>query len=110
MPDLTATRPASGAPIESGWGTQVHDAVESIQYGVASVTGITSSASGTTTITFPRAYVAPPIIVTTCGSNVVNIGLTGLTATGVGFNGRRTDGSGTATTQDVNWIAIGTLA
>lgn len=110
MPDIAAARPTAGAPIESAWGGQVHDAVESIQYGTVNVSGITSSASSTVPVVFPRPYASTPVIVATCASNVVNIGMSAPSATGVSFNGRRTDGSGTATAQDVGWIAVGVLA
>lgn len=30
MPDIPATRPVAGAPIETAWGQQIHDAIESV--------------------------------------------------------------------------------
>jgi hypothetical protein len=42
MPDITAARPTAGAPIESAWGGQVHDALESI-LGARQASGPTAS-------------------------------------------------------------------
>lgn len=110
MPDITATRPVSGAPIETGWGTQVHDLLEGIQAGAATVpTGATPSIA----VTFPRAYTAPPIVVVGFqdpSSALIQLYAVSVTTTGFVMTARRTDaasiGSATATT----WIAIGTPA
>ena len=109
MPDIAATRPAAGAPIESAWGGQVHDTLEGVQTGTATVTFSASTASGVVTVTFPRPYASPPVVVAggASGSNYWG-NSTGVTATTVGIQGRSaTSVSGSF---PITWIAIGTLA
>lgn len=110
MPDIAAARPVSGAPIESAWGQQVHDQLEGLQSGVATLAGITNTSTVTIAVTFPRPYVAPPVIALITGSVVVHPAYSNLTATGVTLTARRTDGAAGATTQPIYWIAVGTPA
>ena len=42
MPDITAARPVAGAPIETLWGQQAHDLIESV-FGARTVNGPTAS-------------------------------------------------------------------
>lgn len=112
MSDIAAQRPAAGAPIESAWGGQVHDAVEGMQAGTVVISGITSSAAGVGTVVYPRPYATKPVVVISGPSNVVIAGSDPTTQTVTGFNisAKRADGSGTAYSGTFSWIAIGTVA
>lgn len=108
MPDITATRPASAAVMESAWGQQVHDAIEGIQAGTATIT-LAAAATGTVTVTFPRAYSAPPTVVATHagggGTYFVNVGP--ITATTVVLTGAHRAGSATSVSLAATWVAVG---
>jgi hypothetical protein len=111
MPDITATRPTSGTPIETAWGDQVHDAIEGIQAGTATV-NISAAQSATVAVTFPRAYVTPPVVLVAQAANsngyVVAVGA--ITTTGCTLTASlRATGTGTAAIP-VTWLAIGTPA
>jgi len=110
MGDIAAQRPAAGAPIESAWGGQVHDAIEGIQSGKVTITGITSSTGVTVTVTFARAFSAPPVITVGSPSTQVGVGLLNITATTFQMRAVRWDGSSSAYTGEYFWLAIGTLA
>lgn len=111
MPDIAAQRPAAGAPIESAWGAQVHDAVEGIQHGTVSIT-VSTGAVGTSVVTFPRPYAVKPNATAIAEIGISakpSVAITGITATTLQLSISRGDGvaSGNVT---VHWIAIGTLA
>ena len=110
MSDIASARPVSGQPIATAWGGEIHDQLEGLQAGTVSVSGITSTVTGTKAVVFPKPYATAPVIVVSNPSGVVNVGAASLTVTGFTAQARRIDGSGTATTQPVNWIAVGKLA
>lgn len=111
MPDITAARPVSGEPVATAWGDQVHDAIEGIQYGTTTLTGIVAASPTTLAVTFPRAYTAPPTIAGMSSTSVsINVSKGSVTATGFTISARRNDGVGTPANCDVGWIAIGTPA
>lgn len=62
MPDITAARPAAGAVVESSWGQQVHDLVES--NGVLGRAEFTApvSITGTTEAAANVVVTAPPVV------------------------------------------------
>jgi hypothetical protein len=62
MPDITATRPTSGTPIETSWGDEVHDAIEGIQYGTVTWNMVAGARSDAPPIVFPRPYATPPVV------------------------------------------------
>lgn len=108
MPDVTAVRPVAGQPIETAWGQQIHDAVEGIQAGTVA---LASSTTPNTPVTFPRAYVSPPIVVCQMvdpGSALIQPYAVSITTTGFTATARRTDSAATAAT--IHWVAIGTPA
>jgi hypothetical protein len=115
MTDIAAQRPAAGAPIESAWGGQVHDAIEGIQAGTASIvfSGGTNG-SAWLTVTFPRAYTAPPVVVASpqVTSNAYIANINNVTATGfvVGMSHKDASSNISAVTLPCHWIAVGTLA
>jgi hypothetical protein len=115
MPDITANRPTSGAPIESAWGGQVHDQLEGLQVGVANVV-IANASNGTVVVVFPRAYAAPPRVFLTLqavGSNSQAhawIASAGITATQATLAAGRDDATTFSATLVVAWLAIGTPA
>lgn len=111
MPDIAAARPVSGAPIETSWGQQAHDAIEGIQYGNVNLGPFnTTTQSPAVVVTFPRPYATPPIVVVTIASNVCQARFSAVTTTSVTLDAKRNDGSATMTTQNCSWVAIGTPA
>lgn len=110
MPDITATRPAAGAPIDTPWGQQVHDMLEGIQSGQASVAG--SGTGVSVTVTFPRAYSAIPVVVaTTFGSTTTAVvAVNSITTTNFVLRIYTPAGQTLSGTQVANWLAIGTPA
>jgi len=110
MGDIAAQRPAAGAPIESAWGGQIHDALEGIQSGKVTIAGVTTATGVTVTVTFPRAYSAPPVIAVGSPSTQVGVGLLNITATNFQMRAVRWDGSSSAYTGEYHWVAVGTPA
>jgi hypothetical protein len=114
MPDITATRPVSGAPVESAWGTQVHDMLEGIQVGGPVSIATPASAFGVTWVaqTFPRAYtVAPKVFgVNASGSGIMIISVRNVTTTGFDIGAARGDGNPASATASAHWLAVGTIA
>lgn len=113
MPDLTPTRPASGAPVESGWGQAVHDALEGLQAGSSSVVFSASPTSNTVAVTFPRAYASPPTVLVCASSQHYSITpAQGVAITNSGFSasGRYIPGTNASATIPFYWVAIGTPA
>jgi hypothetical protein len=114
VPDITATRPASGGNIDDAWGQQVHDHIEGIQAGSVNMTWSANAVATPVVVTFPRAYTSPPIVVATCsgGSGSVNnnIGVNSVTTTQVTLGGREVRETAQSVTVPVFWMAIGTPA
>jgi len=113
----TATRPASGEPIASAWGTQVHDMLEGLQVGtlVVAASGTTGAAEGVGRVTFPRPYATPPLIIACVQAFPdANSGTFAMpeiaTTTVVDIYVRRVTGGAGPTNVTVNWLAIGTPA
>lgn len=109
MPDITAARPASGAPIETGWGDQMHDAIEGVQAGTVTIPSVTNAVAVQVTVTFPRPFSANPTIVTASSTVGAWVGWQTLTPTSVVLTARRWD-SATAISVAAQWIAVGPLA
>ena len=107
MSDIAAQRPAAGAPIESAWGGQIHDALEGMQSGVVPFSGATQSVAASVPIVFPRAYSAPPLMLVTCSSHRMAANATGVTATGCTLSAQRLDGSAASATGTITWLSIG---
>ena len=55
MPDIASARPVAGAPIETAWGTDMHDAVEGVQAGKANAV-FSAATAVAIDIVFPRAF------------------------------------------------------
>jgi H-type lectin domain len=115
MPDITAPRPVSGEPVATAWGQQVHDMLEGLQWGTASIV-VSGASNGTAVVTFPRAYSAPPRVLLTCQSVSSNtqahawIASAGVTNTQVTVAAGRDDATTFSGTITVAWLAIGTPA
>lgn len=115
MPDITATRPASGAAVESAWGAQVHDMLEGIQVGTVTIS-VAAAALGTAVATFPRPYASAPRVLLTLQSVVSSgqahawIASAGITATQATVAAGRDDSTTFSGSLVVAWMAIGTLA
>lgn len=112
MPDITAARPVSGAPVASAWGGQVHDLVEGVQAGVATIPTITAG-NGTVAVVFPRAYASAPNVVVTAPGNSFFMAQVGqITPTGftVYVRDLRDAQAGTGSALPCQWIAVGTPA
>lgn len=111
MPDLTATRPSSGGSIESGWGQQVHDMLEGVQAGQATVT-LNNVATNSVNVTFPRAYTAPPIVVAVpfLASASYVCSVASVTATGFALWIGTRSGNPITSSPAGNWMAVGTPA
>jgi len=111
VPDITAARPTSGTPIETAWGDQVHDALEGLQSGNASVV-FASTAVAVLRVTFPRAYTVPPVVVvtpiSTGGTHYGYVGAVTTTYADVGIATRT--GTAVSGTVVACWIATGTPA
>lgn len=110
MPDITSTRPASGAPIATAWGAEVHDQLEGIQTGKVNVTA--GSTPAQVAVVFPRPYAAPPTVFASPNGTTSVCVASARDVTAIGFNltMMRADGVATATTQSVAWLAVGTPA
>jgi hypothetical protein len=116
MPDITATRPADAAPVATDWGQQVHDMLEGIQVGTAAVV-LSGTSTGTTAVTFPRAYASAPRVflsMQVTNSNAASHAWVSsggpVTTTGFTCAAGRDDATTGSTTLQVAWMAIGTLA
>jgi len=110
MPDITSARPASGAPIATAWGAEIHDALEGIQAGAASVS-LSAAASGNVTVTFPRPYAVPPVVVASAVTGATYIGAPqNISTTSVQLAVFTRSGSTATATVQLQWIAIGTPA
>jgi predicted secreted protein len=114
MPDIAATRPAAGAVVESAWGQQVHDQVEGIQAGTVTAP-LSASAATTVTVTFPRAYLAAPVVVASAifingQPSVLATIQSAPTTTSVVLRVWTATGANATGTYVIHWVAIGTPA
>src|SRR5262245_61389963 len=111
MPDIGPARPVSGSPIATVWGTAVHDAVEGIQGGVATVT-VTSASTADLAVAFPRAHARPPLVLVTVTTTTTAwyAAAVGITATGFSARVTQQDGTTGSASIQVHWVAIGPLA
>jgi len=108
------TRPAAGAPIESAWGDIVHDSIAAmdLQAGTASVV-VSAAAAGSTVVTFPRPFAAPPVVTTATGplgTSLWVVTVLAVTATQVTLNATTKTGATGSATVPMMWIAYGTRA
>lgn len=115
MPDITAARPVSGTPIETGWGDQVHDAIEGIQSGKGTSVFSNAADGSVVAVVFPRAYTAPPVVLVAPETSlsravVAKVVLNSITTTGFSFQGQDTGGGLRTGNLPCHWIAIGTPA
>lgn len=111
MPDIVSDRPVAGAAIASSWGDEVHDALEGIQSGIATLPAAASPTS-TLVVVFPRPYTAPPVVLMTPrdanGAAQVEAA-TSITATQfTAYQRHRSDANVLAAA--FSWVAIGTVA
>ena len=110
MPDITAARPVSGASIETAWGTQVHDLIEGIQSGQATA-NLSSSSAVDVTVTFPRAYTAPPaVMVCTSGTATYLASAKTITTTSFVCSVFHRDATAATASAVFLWLAVGSAA
>jgi len=111
MGDLTSTRPASGAPIATAWGAEVHDALEGLQSGYVQV--VVAAGVGQLVVTFPRPYASLPVVVATpaASSDAWIVSLNANSGTSyTGFTLRvshKTGSTANSGTINIMWIAVG---
>jgi hypothetical protein len=100
--------PTPNTTITSVWGKSVADTLNAGDVQAGYFTG-TTNASGDLTVTFPRAFSAPPIVVANVAGGVPTQTLTLLPAsvTATQFVVRTTVGSGAFA---IGWIALGQRA
>jgi hypothetical protein len=55
-------RPTSGVPIESAWGQIAHDTAVAMDIQTGTVTVSLTTATGSATVTFPRAFAGIPVV------------------------------------------------
>lgn len=117
MSDIAAARPASGEPIASAWGGEVHDQLEGMQTGTLAVSasGTSGAAEGVARVTFAKPYATPPIVFAVAqafaDANSYAFAMPEpATASVVDIYVRRVGGGAGPTTVNVNWLAIGKLA
>lgn len=108
------SRPAAGAPIESAWGSVVHDAVVAmdLQAGNASVV-VSASAAASIVVTFPRPFAAPPVVTTATGplgTSLWVVTVLAVTATQVTLNATTKTGATASATVPMMWMAYGPRA
>lgn len=113
MPDIVATRPADGAPIDTAWGAEIHDKIEGMQSGSGSVVFTASPTSAELTVTFPRPFAGGPIqILLTAHSENYAICLsqgTGVTTSNFKVKGRYIPGTNASVSMGFFWLAIGPM-
>lgn len=109
------TRPASGAVVESAWGQVAHDTAVALDYQYGTVTpgnAGSGNASSQITVTFPRPFASPPIVVVGSVNFNYFAGLNGNQASATQFTCAvfRPIGGGVGAGSPINWIAIGPRA
>lgn len=96
----------------SDWGAQGNNnytpTAAKIEVGCIRWTGGAAS-SGNVAITFPEAFSGTPVILATCLSSNGNVMVTIVHTAGTGFTLYWANASGTSTTKDFQWLAIGPL-
>jgi hypothetical protein len=101
--------PNSGEVVASSWGAAVAGAHNGIQSGTVNVS-VASGSTGSTPVTFPRPYSAPPIVVAVqaAGNTAYFAMIFGITATGFTAAIQHRDGTvAVAGPLAVHWVAIG---
>jgi hypothetical protein len=108
MPNTAVVKPQPGDEVTAPWGQSVADALNGIQGGTALIT-ISASATGTVTVTFPRAFASAPVVVANHagggGTYFVNVG--SITATNFVLTGAHRAGTATSVSLAATWIAMG---
>lgn len=111
MAGSNITLPQAGDEVTAAWGQSVAVAVNGVQSGTANCVHSGTQVSPTVTVTFPRAYKTPPLVVVGSTNYNYGVGTNGAQATTTGFVVATYRYSGVATaTIAVNWIAHGELA
>jgi hypothetical protein len=108
MPDITAARPVAGQPIETVWGQQIHDAVEStfVQAG----TVLIPAGSGQGLVTFSAPFATTPTVVgsavfSAAGATIIEV--SNVTELGCDIRAFKVDNAAPASDHYVYWIAVG---
>lgn len=115
MGNIVEARPVLGAPVDEGWGQEVHDNIEGIQYGgpVSVSSGSSAYTVGTwVVVTFPRTFVAAPKVFLTnaSGSVVLLVSVRNVTTTQMELGAVRVDGNASPATAQTHWLAVGVAA
>lgn len=113
MPNLAIVKPQPGDEVTSTWGQSVANGMNGIQSGLTNIT-TTAAPSTTLTVTFPRAFTAPPNVVCTAltGAGTVLAFAQAPSATQVVLGVCNRDGGNLTAGQvvGVQWLAIGVPA
>lgn len=112
MAATSIARPNSGEVIASAWGTQVADAHNGIQSGLATINNVTAG-NASLRVTFPRAYIGVPIVVACVNGSsffFANAGAADATGFTIYVRDIRDAQAGTAATLGINWMAMGVPA
>jgi len=107
------TAPAAGEPIAEAWGDVVHDGIVAMDIQVGTVPiSLVSAGVGSATVTFPRPFAAPPIVLASCASTnlsyFTNVGA--VTATQATLTMTTKSGANATDTRNTNWLAYGPRA
>jgi hypothetical protein len=114
MAGTNVTLPQAGDEVTATWGQSVAKGLNGIQSGTVVVTA-TAAARTEFTVTFPKAYASPPVVL----CNAYNFQTSAATPrdtttiTATGFTGAvypNAGGSNVAGPITVGWVAFGTLA
>lgn len=108
-------RPTSGNPVDVAWGQVAHDAIVAIDIQSGRVTpgnAGSGNASAQVTVTFPRPFASPPIVVVSSDNYNYFAGLNGAAPTATAFTCAvyRPVGGGVGAGSPIEWIAIGPRA
>ena len=113
MPDIVSARPVSGEAIATAWGDEVHDAIEGVQAGNATVVPVSSTAASVA-IVFPRPYATPPIVVASMSGPAALLSdryyalVANVTALGCTLYAKHADNTSAAIgALPISWVAIG---
>jgi hypothetical protein len=108
MPNLAIVKPQPGDEITSVWGTSVADGMNGLQAGTATTPTGSGELSGALTVTFPRAYASPPVVVATAANPHWYVSAS-TTATAATFTSKRL-GQSTGAGVSFFWMALGVPA
>ena len=109
MANLAIIKPQPGDEITSPWGTSVADALNGIQTGTVVVTTSGSPPIGIVTVTFPRPYASPPVVMASgngTGTDNMVTGCVNVTATNFQLSLRANSVFG----YSCRWLAVGVPA